>query len=137
MRLITKNNIWNDPFADLDYFLNKAFESPIGSLLKQDEDVSARGFPMDTFSDDDNYYAVAELPGFERKQIALELENSVLTIKAKGRDSEKGQTNVSSRSITIGDDVSQEKVNAKLENGLLTVTLPKAEARKPRSITIK
>ena len=139
MRLIKSDKLWSDPFADLDYFLNRAFESPIRSLFGTYEEDATRGFRMDTFGDDENYYVVAELPGFEKKQITLELENAVLTINAE-RESGEGdnvQTYAYTRSVTVGDDVDQAKVKAKLENGLLTVTLPKAEGRKPRMIAIK
>lgn len=139
MRLIKSDKLWNDPFADLDFFLNRAFESPFGSLISNYAEESQRGFRMDTFSDDDNYYVVAELPGFDKKQVNLELENAVLTVNAErqsGKD-DNARTYAYTRSVTVGDDVDQAKVKAKLENGLLTVTLPKAEARKPRSIAIK
>jgi len=139
MRLVTSNKLWSDPFADLDRFLNQAFESPIGSYLNSSADESSRGFRLDSFGDADNYYVVAELPGVDKKQLSLELENAVLTIKAdrKRGEGESEQTQTYARSVKVGDDVDQTKIKAKLENGLLTVTLPKAEARKPRSITVK
>lgn len=89
MRLIKSDKLWSDPFAELDYFLNRAFESPFKSVFGAYEDETRRGFRMDTFGDDENYYVVAELPGFEKKQITLELENAILTINAE-RESGEG-----------------------------------------------
>lgn len=94
---------------------------------------------MDTFEDEKNYFVVAELPGIEKEGIKLELENSVLTIDANretGKDEDK-RSYLYSRSVTIGDDVDREKVSAKLDNGLLTVTLPKAAEHQPRAIEIR
>jgi len=138
MRLIKNDTMWNDPFADLDYFLNRAFGSRAGSLFNDWSDMAPRGFRIDSFQDDDNFYVVAALPGVDKKDISIELENAVLSITAERKTSkeEGAEPYRLSRSVTVGDDVDAEKVTASLENGLLTVTLPKAEQRKPKAITV-
>lgn len=140
MRLVKNDNLWTDTFSDLDRFFNRALGYPSElSLLRQYSDESIQGVRLDTFHDDDNYYVVAELPGIDKKDVNLELENAVLTISAERRSGEGENTRSFkfSRSVTVGDDVDSEKVSAKLENGMLTVTLPKSEQRKPRAISIK
>ncbi|MFP4259835.1 MAG: Hsp20/alpha crystallin family protein [Opitutales bacterium] len=93
----------------------------------------------DLYEDEQNYYARFELPGFKKDEIDLELENAVLTIRStQEAKSENGQSRRSfQRSISVPDGVSLDKVSAGLEDGVLTVTMPKAEARKPRQIEVK
>ncbi len=139
MRLIKNDNLWTDPFADFDTFLSRAFGMPNRSALAPElSRESYGGFRLDLHQDDDNYYVVAELPGVEKNAVNIELENAVLTIGAERRSGEGDSERVYSfsRSVTVSDDIVAEKVDAKLENGLLTVTLPKAEQRKPRTIAI-
>ncbi len=98
----------------------------------------ARGFPVDIYGDDESYFLVAELPGVKKEDVDLKLENAVLTITAKRLrgEGEHAKELKSSRAITVGDDINADEVIAKLENGMLTVTLPKVEERKPKSIAI-
>jgi HSP20 family protein len=82
---------------------------------------------------------VAELPGFDRKDVSVELENEVLTITATRKPADKegeGREESFSRSITVDKSVLADKVTAKLENGLLRVTLPKTEERRPKLIKV-
>ncbi|WP_269522806.1 Hsp20/alpha crystallin family protein [Coraliomargarita parva] len=93
----------------------------------------------DLYEDDHNYYVRMELPGVKKDTIDLELENAVLTIssahEAKDKDTEESYS--FQRSISVPDGVEVGKVTAAYEDGILTITMPKAEARKPRQITIK
>ena len=77
--------------------------------------------------------------GLKKDDVDLELENSVLTISSveekKAKDAEQ---HISfQRSISVPDGVALDRVEASLEDGVLTVTMPKAETRKPRQITVK
>lgn len=93
----------------------------------------------DLYEDEQNYYARLELPGVKKDTIDIELENSVLTIASRQTESsETGEARVSfQRSISVPDGVKLEKVSARHEDGVLTVTMPKQEARKPRQIAVK
>jgi HSP20 family protein len=93
----------------------------------------------DLFEDAHNYYARVELPGMKKDKIDLELENSVLTISSSETEkTEEGESSYSfQRSISVPDGVALEKVSAKYEDGILTVTMPKGESHKPRQITVK
>lgn len=94
---------------------------------------------LDLYEDDDNYYVKAELPGVKKDEIELNLENSVLTLSATHKEEgQEGNREYSvSRSISVPEDVNAEKIGASSEDGVLTITLPKAEARKPRRISVK
>lgn len=138
MRLIKYDNRYNDALSELDRFFDRTFGSfPVfPGMLTQDD---PRGFRVDLNHDADNYYVLAELPGVDKKDVNIELENAVLTIsgerKSGGEDAGESTFRFS-RSITVGDDVIADKVKAKLDNGILTVTLPKREERKPRMISV-
>ena len=139
MRLIKYNDIANDPWSELDRVFKRAFSDAGGwpGLLER---RSLQSFRLDSYQDEGNHYIVAELPGIERKDIEVELENEVLTISAKRgaegeADSQESAFSVT-RSVTVEKAIQADKVSAKLENGLLTVTLPKAEERRPRMIEV-
>lgn len=94
---------------------------------------------VDLYEDDHHYFARLELPGVKKDSIDLELENSVLTVsREESKKAKSGEANYSfSRSIAVPDGVDLSKVEARFEDGVLTVTLPKEEARKPRQISVK
>jgi HSP20 family protein len=96
-------------------------------------------FPVDLDEDQNNAYVRAELPGVKREDIKVETADGYLTISAsrKQKENENENSVALSRSISIPADVQTDKVTATYENGVLTVTLPKAEARKPRQVEIK
>jgi HSP20 family protein len=95
--------------------------------------------PVDLFDDGDNYVARAELPGVKKSDVNLELDNAVLTLTAEKKFKSADQESVRafSRSISVGDDVQADKVKATLVDGILTVTMPKTESKKPRTIAVK
>lgn len=137
MHLIKYDNFWNDPFAEMDRIFDRALgNNRFAGLF---ENGAARNFRVDVYADgEDAYQVVAELPGVEKSDVNIELENAVLTISAKRKvkQGENEQSVEYSRSLTVADDIDADKVSAKLEDGLLQVTLPKAAARKPKAITV-
>ena len=135
MNLIKYDDFFNDPIAEMDRFLNSTFGARVPSAFRPD---AAQAFRMDVYDDDANYYLIAELPGVSKEQVDLQLENAVLTIRAErtDKDGDQEHTQRFQRTVTVSDDIDAEKVSAKLEDGLLRVTLPKSESRKPRAITV-
>ena len=100
--------------------------------------VTGDKLAVDVHEDKDNYFASFEVPGVKKEDVKLELNSGMLTVSAEKR--EKNGDNESSysltRSVSVPDGVNVEAIAAKLEDGILTVTLPKAEHRKPRTITL-
>lgn len=96
------------------------------------------------YQDDDHYYARFELPGVKREDVGVELHKAVLTVSYTSRPTGGGEgdeaatesTHSVSRSISLPEDVRADGVQARLEDGVLTITLPKQEESKPRSIQI-
>ena len=91
---------------------------------------------------DSSYEVDIDLPGFKKDEISAELKNGYLTISAaKGLDKDEQDKKTGnyirreryagsmSRSFYVGDDVSQEDIHAKFENGILQLTIPKKDAK--------
>ncbi len=106
-------------------------------------------YGVDIREDQDHIYVEAELPGFKKDEIDITLENQTLTIAAERRfenkqgDEKKGELllherryNRFLRSFTLPPTVDEQTVNAKLADGVLTITLNKREETKPRKITV-
>lgn len=113
-----------NPWADLDRLFAPAYaDTPFAAEAEEDKD---------------NLVVRAELPGVAKGDIALELTGDLLTIAAtrKARSGDTREDVTYRRTFRIADGVQADKVTATLENGVLTVTLPKAEALKPRQIAI-
>ncbi len=94
---------------------------------------------VDLYEDADNYIARFEVPGVKKGDIQLNLERNLLTLKGERKEkTAEGEKSFSfSRSISVPEGVDSEKVSAKLQDGLLTITVPRAEASKARQIAVK
>lgn len=121
------------PFAGLPS-LNHFF----GNLGEVFPGVASSKLAVDVHEDKDSYFASFELPGVKKEDVKIELQNGMLTVSAEKR--EKDGDNESSysltRSVSVPEGVNADAITAKLEDGILSVTLPKAEHRKPRNITL-
>jgi HSP20 family protein len=106
-------------------------------------------FPnVDIVEGKDGYQIKADLPGLDKKDIKVEVENGVLSIKGEKKE-EKVEREKDhyyhlertfgsfSRSFKLPDNVSSENVDAKYANGVLELTLKKIEAAKPKAIEVK
>lgn len=102
--------------------------------------------PLDVKEDADTFYVTLETPGVARENIALSLQENVLTIKGNKEPvqlndaatvtrSERDFGNFS-RNVMLPCDVDSNAVKAHLDNGILLITLPKQESTKPRKISI-
>lgn len=93
---------------------------------------------VDVYEDEGNYYARLEVPGVKKEDAKIELEDRRLVVSVSRKNTTpEGEVRMEmSRALTVPEGIEVEKISAKLEDGLLTVTLPKAEARKPRVIEL-
>jgi HSP20 family protein len=102
---------------------------------------------VDIIEEEEHYILTAELPGVSKEKMELEVEKDYVTIKGipeKINDEkwkilyrEFNEDYEFERSFRIGNDVDQKKIKASLEDGVLTLTLPKREEVKPRKIKIQ
>ena len=87
---------------------------------------------------------LADLPGVEKNDIDIDIENKKLTLTGYLRDEKKKLNPVYTeygiggylRTFKLGDTIDQSKISASLKDGVLTLVLPKADSLKPRKIDI-
>lgn len=131
--------------------VQREFDTMLGRLFGQQQgDGGQRLAPyaVDVREDPDHFYVQAELPGFKKDDVDITLENQTLTISAERKEEsdEKGpkgelllherRYNRFLRSFNLPPTVDEQSVNARLENGVLTITLNKREETKPRRIQV-
>ena len=138
-----------DPFremaelrATMDRLLNETRNLP---MLSSEETIWM--LPLDVSETDDAYVVKASIPGVNPDDIDITLTDNVLTIKAEVKEEKEVEEaryhlrerrfGVFSRSITLPTAVDADKVEALYENGVLTLTIPKAEEVKPRKIEVQ
>lgn len=124
-------------FSEPNYQLGRVSYSPIldfSGLFDQAFDRLELSYSsrLKLTEDDSNFYLNLELPGYSQKDLEVTVEDYVLTVKAKNE--KRGET---SRAISLWDGINFDKVSGKLEDGILTVTLPKLEKVKPKRVEIK
>jgi len=96
---------------------------------------------VDAHSDDEGLVVRLEVPGVAPERVHLEVQDRTLRLSLDAEDGpdadESGEkTSIYSRAFRVPADLDTTKVDAKLEYGVLTVRIPKAEAAKPRSVDI-
>lgn len=109
---------------------------------------SARGYPLiNTYEDADAIYVEALAPGLDADSLDLSIHDKTLTISGEkkgleGVPAEAFHRNERAagkfvRTLAVDVPVAADQVSADYENGILTITLPKAEDAKPRQISVK
>lgn len=140
----------NAALLDPAELLSRDFEGMFNRWLGGREGESGQPlapYGVDIREDNDHFYVEAELPGFKKDDVEITLENQTLTIAAERREEnkeeKKGELLLHERryrrflrSFTLPPTVDEQSVNAKLADGVLTVTLNKREETKPRKITV-
>jgi HSP20 family protein len=102
---------------------------------------------IDMFQTDDEIVVKAALPGIKADEVQINITGEVLTLKGEVKQSQEMEEKAwhireqrfgsFERSIALPTDVVADKAQADFENGILTITLPKAEEVKPKLITVK
>jgi HSP20 family protein len=94
--------------------------------------------PIDLYEDKNHLYVRAELPGVRKEDVNIEIVDGYLNLQATRREKigENEQTTSYSRSISLSEEIRSDGVSAALENGILTITMPKREETKPRKISV-
>ena len=102
--------------------------------------------PVDIFDTGEGVKLMLEMPGVGRDDVQIDLERRVLTIRGRGRlTSPEGFRRVYAeygegdydRVFTLSEDIDEAAIRAEMSNGVLTLTLPRAEAAKPKRIEVK
>jgi HSP20 family protein len=112
-------------------------------------DASGRRWvpPMDLVERDDHFVLKADLPGMSEDDVSIEVQDGNLTIsgerKTEHEQREQGWYRIErsfgrfQRSLSLPDGVDPDAISADFDRGVLEVTIPKPEERKPRRVAIK
>lgn len=139
---------WRHPFAELEHMSRQMDRLSQGLMGRTGLGWRpASVFPAINLTEDaDNYYIRAELPGIRADVLDIQTVGRNLTISGERTITSEGE-NVKyhrrereagkfSRIIGLPGDINTDKVDAKLANGMLTVTIAKADVAKPKQITV-
>ena len=138
-----------EPVRELDSLqgeVNRLFDTFFGGAADSGS-RSRRWVPaMDLVETENALVLTADLPGLERDDVSIEVKDSVLTVSgtrdAEHTDKADGYYRVErafgsfSRSLTLPDGVAADKVKAAFDKGVLEITIPKPEERKPHRVEI-
>jgi HSP20 family protein len=141
--------VWN-PFQEFENLLSRYNKGTSGSGTQLSNDLSFADWApsCDIEEQEDRYVIKADLPGVDKKDIDVKLENGVISIRGEkqteketGKGTKRHRTErfhgSFARSFTLPDAVKDERVEANYKDGVLSLVIPKAEEAKPKSIDIK
>jgi HSP20 family protein len=142
--------VYWSPFRQLNTLrdeIDRLFESPLAGIGEMTQPFMSGWMPaVDLFEDKDNFTVKAELPGMKNEDIEVSVHEGVLTISGERKKENERKESESyraervfgrfHRTVSLPATVNAEKVAAAYKDGVLTVTLPKAEEAKPKQIPI-
>ncbi|MDJ0756633.1 MAG: Hsp20/alpha crystallin family protein [Ardenticatenaceae bacterium] len=141
---------WNPvrDFLSMRHDMDRMMDSFFGPSSLTMEDQTSWGIALDVVEKNGEYQLKASIPGLKPEEIDVTVNEGLLTIKgetsSEREESEEGKFHLRerrygrfSRSLRLPNDIDFDKVTAHHEDGVLTLTMPKSEASKPRRIEIK
>lgn len=143
-----RNNMW-DPAGELDRIRREIDElfDPAATRFFSDG-LFDRGFSpaMDVVENDDGFLVSVDLPGVDRKDLEISVADNVLTVKGEKKDMledkdgkvfrKESWEGSFHRTLSLPHGVDANKIDAKMHDGVLEISLPKREEAKPRQITV-
>ena len=138
---------WPSDLFGIQRETNRMFDGFFRSTQDEDYTLSSWTPAVDITEHDDEYSVKVELPGVNKDDVKLTLENNILTIRGeKKQEKETKKENYHriercygsfQRSFTLPNAIKSERIDASFKDGILTVILPKAEEAKPKQIEVK
>ncbi|MEL6544382.1 MAG: Hsp20/alpha crystallin family protein [Myxococcota bacterium] len=136
------NDLFWGPWGDLE-----RFQREIDQLFFSKDALNYRRAPAahsNVFTDEERALVQLSVPGVSRNAVTIEVEGQTLNVSAKPAATEDSEflrrefaTEGFNRSFELPFSIDAERVSAKLEDGVLEIELPRAEADKPRKISIQ
>lgn len=149
MARIMLHDPWRD-FGSLQDKINRLFNDTMGSIRRDGDETldSSKWAPLvDIRQDGNNFVFEADIPGFEKDKINIDVANNILTISGErvmdesiSKDSYiRVERNYGSfhRAFSLPDTVDSEKIDASYNDGILKLTMPIKDEVKPKRIKIK
>jgi HSP20 family protein len=124
-----------DPFRELDRLTQSLSQSPL----------APSAMPMDAYRHGDEFVINLDLPGVDPASVDVTVERNVLTVSAqRSWEPQEGDQVIASerpqgsfsRQLFLGESLDAERIAARYENGVLSVTVPVAEKVKPRRVEV-
>jgi len=141
-----------DPFRDMVSLrdrMDRLFEDSLSGIKGGEEDLGFAGWSpaVDIYETGDSLVIRAEIPGVEKDDVSIEVKDSTLKLRGERKlEKEVKEENYHrmecsygsfQRIFTLPTSVDQDKISANFKNGMLEVSLPRKEEKKPRQIEIE
>lgn len=138
MNLIPRDSLFGTGLLDMD----KVFDSFFAPATAKPNEAAFMAPRVDIKDLKDHYEIAAELPGIDKKNLSVQVNDGVMTIQAS-HDEEKTEekegrvirkerrTGKFMRSFTLGTDIQESDIKAAFKDGLLTLTVPKTKPHQP------
>jgi len=146
-----KDNWWMDPFSDLEKIqreMNRLFDFSLARFpMGENTLLGSQWAPaVDVHESKDNILIKADLPGLKKDEIGITIQDNHVILKGEKKQEQEVKEDNHYRSerfsgsfcrmIPLPTDVDADKVDAKYQDGVLTLTLAKKEESKPKQIKI-
>lgn len=127
--------------------LSNALDEAFGTMQDDGRTVTASWYPAcDVFEDKEAIKIVAEVPGVTPEDVKISLENNLLTIRGEKKQQAEERTErvhryersygAFERTFALPNTADPDRIQASYQNGILTVSVPKAERARPREIPV-
>ena len=133
--------------STLRHEIDRLFEVPLTELSRASHLLSGSAPAVDIYEDKDNFVVKAELPGMKKEDIDVSMHDGSLSISGERKSEEKFEDAEVYRSerffgrfqrtVALPTAVNAAGIKAQYKDGILTVTLPKAEEAKPKQIDVQ
>jgi HSP20 family protein len=134
------SNVWNTG-------IDRWFDNFLNSDLRLSDDISTVQPVVNVEETENEYLISAELPGIDKKDINISIEDNILSLsgekKSESKTDEKNYHRFERsygkfcRSFDLPNSIDRENIDASYKNGVLNIILPKAEEAKPKQIEVK
>jgi len=146
MASLTRWNPWSELFSlhdHMDQLFNEAFGTPAPAVRGGDAPAT---LPIDIRQTDEAYVIEASVPGFAPEDVEVTVDQNVLTIRGNRKQEnedrrdgwirrERRQASVF-RQVGLPAEVREGEITASFQNGVLTVTVPRAQKAQPKRIPV-
>jgi len=138
---------WVSPWREMER-LRREMNRLFSEWPRSSQWTAAPSYPaMNAWTNDNSAIVTAELPGVRPEDIDITVEEDMLTLRGSRQPEEVGEGvtfhrrerrfGSFTRTFRLPFDVDADKVEARFQNGVLSITLPRAEADKPKKIAVK
>ncbi len=135
--------LYYEPFRRMQQLLNTLFPEEMARMT--DVRQSGLTIPMNVYAEEDAFVIQAWVPGLKPEDLRIEVVGDTVTLEGEFKAPEKKETLLLQeipvgrfkRTLTLPTELEAEEAEAELENGVLTLRVPKAKALRPKEIKVR